>query len=348
MKRFRNGRLTLVALSIVVSGCNGLSAVHPTTHANTDTSRFSDVAHVASLANKQILVVSEASPGPPSLSTFPADANGTPTPIRLIAGSNTGIFFPWRGVILGNGRLWVISQVRPEQLGSARAFSPTANGNAHPFEVVRCFFNMDGGTIGIDGQGFIYVAGVNDNVYVYPPGAQGCVQPLRDITGAHTLLNGPFISVDATGKVYSANYFAKSVTAYAPGSTGDVTPILDVTGRATHLVNPAAVAVDANGEVFVLDTNQPASFSSNVKVFAPGATGNVAPIREIKGPATRLVHSTSLAVSSDGWVFVANARAGPGLIAVFAPGANGDVAPTHVINGSRNSFGYPIGVAIQP
>jgi 6-phosphogluconolactonase (cycloisomerase 2 family) len=205
---------------------------------------------------------------------------------------------------------------------------------------------MDGGTIGLDAQGFIYVAGVNDNVYVY--GTRGCGSPVRDITGPHTLLNGPMICVDSTGKVYSANFFSNSVTSYAAGSTGDVTPIQDITGRATRLANPGPVAVDANGEVFVLNHNESNSFGTDVLVFAPGATGNVAPVREIKGHATRLLHSTSLAVSSDGWVFVANARFGDGIITVFAPGTNGDIAPTHVINGSSNSFGFPIGVAIQP
>jgi hypothetical protein len=162
-------------------------------------------------------------------------------------------------------------------------------------------------------------------------------------------LNGPFISVDATGKVYSADFFSNSVTSYAAGSTGDVTPIQDITGPATHLVNPSAVGVDANGEIFVLDSNQPNSFGFNVLVFAPGATGNVAPIREIKGKTTLLLHSRSIAVSSDGWVFVANARfQGYGLITAFAPGATGDVAPTHIIKGSAKSFIFPVSVAIQP
>jgi hypothetical protein len=38
----------------------------------------------------------------------------------------------------------------------------------------------------------------------------------------------------------------------------------------------------------------------------------------------------------------------PGLVAVFAPDAKGDIVPTHVINGSAKSFGFPIGIAIQP
>jgi hypothetical protein len=331
-------------MSILASGCNGLNAVRPLTHAGT--SSLADTARGQTLANKQILVVSV---GPPAtLLTFPADANGTPTPIRTIAGPNTGLVFAWHAAFLDDGRLWVVNQNKPERFSNARAFSSTAIGNAHPAEIVRCLANMDGGTIGLDAQGFIYVAGVNDNVYVYPPGTRRCVSPVRDITGPHTLLNGPFISVDSTGKVYSANFFSNSVTSYAAGSTGDVSPSQDITGEATGLVNPGAVSVDANGEIFVLTHTQPNSSDFNILVFAPGATGDVAPVRDIKGPATLLVHSTSLAVSSDGWVFVANARLGDGLIAVFAPGANGDVAPTHVINGSNNSFGYPIGVAIQP
>jgi len=340
--RNENSWLLALVLSVMVSSCNGLNAT-PMTRTNTQPSSQTDIA-LGSLANKQILVVSG---DPVGIMTFPADSNGTPAPLRFISG-DTGIVIPWGGAMLDDGRLWVVNQMKPERFSNARAFSSTANGDAPPAEVVRCLANMDAGTIGLDAQGFIYVAGVNDNVYVYPPGTRGCVSPVRDITGPHTLLNGPFISVDATGKVYSADYFSNSVTSYAPGSTGNVTPLQDITGRKTRLVNPSAVGVDANGEIFVLDNNQTNSFGFNVLVFAPGATGNVAPIREIKGTATLLLHSRSIAVSSDGWVFVANARLSYGLITAFAPGANGDVAPTHIIKGSAKSFIFPISVAIQP
>ena len=344
MKRFMNGWLTLLALSIVASGCSGLNALRPVTHPNA--SSLSAAPLGASLANKQILVVSAAPSA--SLSTFRANANGTPTPLRMISGANTGLVFTWRGAILADGRLWVVNQMKPERFSNARAFASTANGNVPASEVVRCLFNMDGGTIGLDAQGFIYVAGVNDNVYVYSPGTRGCVSPVRDITGSHTLLNGPNIAVDPTGIVYSANFFSNTVTSYPAGSTGDVTPTQDIAGPATQLVNPGPIAVDANGETFVLDHNFTNSTEFNILVFAPSATGDVAPVRDIKGPATLLVNSTSIAVTSDGWVFVANARNGNGLITVFPPGATGDVVPTHVIHGSSNSFGYPIGVAVQP
>jgi hypothetical protein len=345
LKRSGNSWILVLILSVIVSGCNGLNAA-PMTQADAQVSNQTDTAHGPSLANKQILVVSG---NPLGLMTFPADSNGAPAPLRFISGPDTKIVVPWGGAILDDGSLWVVDQLKSERPGYALKFSSTANGNVHPSEFLRCLENVDAGTIGLDAQGSIYIAGVNDNVYVYAPGAQGCVSAVRDITGPHTLLNGPFISVDQAGEVYSANYFSNSVTSYAPGSTGDVTPLQDITGRKTHLVNPSAVGVDANGDIFVLDNDQPNSFGFNVLVFAPGATGDVAPIREIKGPTTLLLHSRSIAVSSDGWVFVANPRFhGYGLITAFAPGANGDVAPTHIIKGSAKSFIFPISVTIQP
>jgi hypothetical protein len=350
MERFTNWRHALLAFSVVVSGCNGLSTTHAPTPGVANTSRVSGVEHSSSLANKQILVVStvDQNQSPASLTTFPADANGTPTPLRKITGSKTHIIDPWRGVISDDGRLWVVNQLKPEKPGDVLEFSSSANGDVHPSTIVGCLGNMDGGTIGLDPQGFVYVAGTNSEVDIYAP-VTGCASPVSKIIGPHTLLNGPFISVDATGNVYSANFWSNSVTVYAAGSTGDVSPIRDISGPKTHLDRPSAVGIDANGDIFVLNLSDPSPFKDNVLVFGPGATGDVAPIREIRGSSTRLVHSASLAVSSDGWVFVANFRASYGLITVFAPGADGNVAPTHTINGSSNSFsGFPIGIAIQP
>jgi hypothetical protein len=70
-----------------------------------------------------------------------------------------------------------------------------------------------------------------------------------------------------------------------------------------------------------------------VLVFAPFANGNVAPVRIIAGPATRIDHPTAVAVAADGTVYVgsysseANGVVHSSLLR-FAPNATGNVAPT--------------------
>src|SRR5579859_5254325 len=150
MKRNEKSWLLFLMLSVMVSSCNGLNAT-PMTRTNAQASDHTNIPHGWSLANKEIFVVSE---GPPaSLSTFPADANGLPMPIRRISGSNTDLVIPWRGAFLDDGSLWVVDQKRSESPGYALRFSSTANGNAHPAELARCLENVDGGTIGLDAQG---------------------------------------------------------------------------------------------------------------------------------------------------------------------------------------------------
>jgi hypothetical protein len=85
----------------------------------------------------------------------------------------------------------------------------------------------------------------------------------------------------------------------------------------------------------------------DILVFAPGAHGNVAPIRTIRGPHTGLTNCVSIAVDPTGIVYAGNffPQDQDGHITVHAPGADGDVAPLHTITGDLK-FGIA-GLAIN-
>jgi len=139
------------------------------------------------------------------------------------------------------------------------------------------------------------------------------------------------------------------VTVYSATASGNALMQI-INGSNTRLVNPASLAMDAAGEIFV--TNEGFQYSINaVTVYAPGAHGNVSPIRRISGARTGLAEPVPIAVGSSGRIFVANLNGGPsglGSVTVYAPNANGDAAPIRTIAGSKTGLAGPIGLALGP
>ncbi|MEO6991420.1 MAG: hypothetical protein ABI202_07865 [Candidatus Baltobacteraceae bacterium] len=114
----------------------------------------------------------------------------------------------------------------------------------------------------------------------------------------------------------------------------DVQPERVLTGPQTLLSSPGDFAWDAQGNLYVIDAG---FFSSSrqlvpqrVLVFAPGASGNVAPIRVIAGSKTGFNgFGSGIAVDHSGDVFVAQSV--DCSVPIFAPGARGNVAPIAVL-----------------
>jgi hypothetical protein len=77
-----------------------------------------------------------------------------------------------------------------------------------------------------------------------------------------------------------------NIVVYPFGATGNATPVRTIAGANTGVTNPDNMLLDASDNLYVLD-NGPYTSNSNplIDVFAPGATGNVAPTRQISGLA---------------------------------------------------------------
>ena len=87
--------------------------------------------------------------------------------------------------------------------------------------------------------------------------------------------------------------------------------------------------------------------SGKIVVFAPGANGNIAPVRTITGPATGLTNRPhGITAAPDGTIYVTTFD--DNAIRVFAPGANGDVAPTRIIRGRATGLSGPNGITLTP
>ena len=246
--------------------------------------------------------------GAASITVYAPDPSGTlnETPLATIAGSNTGLQHPFGIAVDASGKIYVAD------LGSTSiavfAANPSGALDEAPLATIagsNTGLNNGGGpyAIALDASGKIYVSNEQsgaDSVIVFAANPSGTLNetPLATITGSSTELNHPYgIAVDASGKIYVANQqaAAKSVTVYAANPSGTVneTPVASIAGSNTGLVNPAGLAIDASGKIYVADYG-----SDSVFIFAANPTGtvNAAPLATIAGSHTGLNAPQGVAV----------------------------------------------------
>jgi 6-phosphogluconolactonase (cycloisomerase 2 family) len=143
--------------------------------------------------------------------------------------------------------------------------------------------------------------------------------------------------------LYAVNKAGNSVIVYASGATGDAKPIQDISGSKTGLGGPFGVAVDGSDNIYVTNI-QDGGATDVITVYSAGATGNVAPIRDIIGAPYH--YAKGIAVDPiNGDIYVAKANSSA--IFVYAPSANGDVPPIGIIQGSQTGLDQPYGVALD-
>jgi len=195
----------------------------------------------------------------------------------------------------------------------------------------------------------IYVLNfMHDSVLIYNGNSNGDVRPIRTIEGDATGINGATcVAFDTQGNLYVLNTGGfGSITVYPPGANGNAHPIRTITGDNTGLKSGAGcLAVDGKGSVYVTDSygtqegNGPTVEVDSVLVYPPGASGDVKPIRTIKGRATHMDHVHGLALDKAGNLYVANGggqvnrRDANMRVTVYAPGADGNAAPIRAIEG---------------
>ena len=201
---------------------------------------------------------------------------------------------------------------------------------------------------------------------VYRKDASGEEQPLRRIAGDNTGLDAPHgIAVDEKSRLLFVNtwghhsnfrvagtgkYLPPAIQVYSLEASGDAKPLRVITGAKTQLNWPAAMKFNPdNGDLYVAN-----DIGQSILVFAnaSSAQGDVAPVRIIKGPSTRLRNPTGVALdrkNQELWV----SNLGNSSATAYPLMANGDVAPLRVIRSAEESkrgvnFGRTAAVTYDP
>lgn len=121
--------------------------------------------------------------------------------------------------------------------------------------------------------------------------------------------------------------------------------------HATMIVLILACAGPRPGPVIEFEAPEganPGLFRGSITVFAPGADGNVAPQRVLKGRSLGTRVPGRLAVDASGYLYTTgDPRAGDDTIRVFAPDADGGAGPVRVVAGPGTGVENPTGLAID-
>ena len=193
----------------------------------------------------------------------------------------------------------------------------------------------------------IYAAlpGLN-TVAIYPIASNGNVPSLV----GNVSISNPGGIAYWRGRLYVTNVATDSITVYPAGANGSTNPIVTIEGEKPGLDGPTAIAFDSAGNIYIANAGKSGGGHDSVTKYAAGSSGNVAPVAEITGDATKLSSPTGLTVDSSGNIYVANDGSVAGVadsITVYSPGSTGNAAPTKVISGSSTLLDRPGGVAVD-
>jgi 6-phosphogluconolactonase (cycloisomerase 2 family) len=281
------------------------------------------------------------------LDNTPAAADTT-KPKRAVQGDKTALQF--------NNGLYVdpqsgdIFSVESDTGDKMVRFPREADGNVSPKAILHTPHRVYNIAADEAKKEFFVTVEFPPEVVVYRKDASGEEEPLRRIAGDNTGLDAPHgVAVDEKNRLLFVNtwghhsnfriagtgkYLPPAIQVYSLEANGDAKPLRAITGDKTLLNWPAAMKFNPdNGELYVAN-----DIGQSVLVFANAAMvqGDVAPVRVIKGPQTRLRNPTGLALDrkhQELWV----SNLGNASATVYPLMANGDVPALRIIRSAEES-----------
>jgi sugar lactone lactonase YvrE len=345
------------SVTVYSSGSSGDAA--PIATITSNRTGLNGASGIALGSSGKIFVANASGGG--SIGIYPPGSYATGPPIAAIAGDDTELYYPFGIALDSAGNISVMNRSMVNNGATITEYPADSMGNVSPSATI----NIDSGGknfptgMAVDRGGGLYIANQGaancnkrscyqttpDNVAVYPAGSDGAATPDAVIVGPNTRLASPSaVAVDRSGGIYVTNEGpvactrgcgrclpipdgSGSVSVYAPGSGGDSTPTATISGPNTGLKFPYEIALDSNGNMYVLN-------SAHIGFACAGIV--------------KTSQWSTIKTGFDETGIFADHPGDP--ILVFAAGSNGDVAPTAVIGGpftGLNFYGSE-GIAVGP
>ncbi|GAC1391052.1 MAG: hypothetical protein NVSMB31_08240 [Vulcanimicrobiaceae bacterium] len=268
---------------------NATSASTPINQIGGSNTQMNGPQYAAFDAKKQIYVTNfSAGAQSGAITIYASQATGNVLPVGVITGNGSGLGSP-RGIFIDStSQIWV-SNVGPSP-GFASSIL-TYSGAPSPSGAItgsNTGLNYPTGIV-IDAKGLVYVANTGSStgsgtITVYTPiGATSSnLAPSSTIAGPLTgLMNPTGIALDGANNIYVADKTTNKVSVFAAGANGNVAPIRTITSALIN--NPSDLKFDSSSNLWVVNTAS-GSGTGSLLVFAPGASGAVAPTLNIAAP----------------------------------------------------------------
>ena len=277
---------------------------------------------------------------------FAAASSGDIEPCRVIMGERTGLNLPVGLAVDRKDRLYVANAgARGGRANAVTVYDAGAKGDAAPIRTLSGEHIYDGmhtpRRVAFGRGDSLYVRSAM-NLTVFGPADTS--QPSRSFRR-----NAPEIfALDRHDTLYVVS--GDTVKVYAPGFAGNAAPVRTIAGPRSGVRAVAGIALDDRGWLYLAANADAGRDSSLIRVYAPGARGDVPPSRTIAGSHTRLSGVAGIALDRAGRLYVTNgpqSSGSAGAILVYAPGARGVDMPVRVLVGPATRLSPPADIAFD-
>jgi len=297
-----------------------------------------------------------------SVSIFDDTMNGNTEPLSLLGGpANSGLRDASAMVYDAAEKTVLVADFFGEKI---HVFAADARGDVAPLRSFSSLFvGQPRAVVRATGLDEYIVLGASF-LFAFPRTATGSVAPLRMTSYAPTVINNasglaflPGSDEVAVGDYedLGGNVYGGEILFFPRTISGEPMPTRRIAGPLTQLgTYVSALTIDpVRGELFALVVD--ADSRSRVVVFPVGASGNVAPLRNIGGDNTRMVNAAGIDYYAfrDELLVASGTYNSPATrVLGFPRTANGDVAPTRDISGpdtgvsAASGWGSVVGVPL--